>query len=283
MTIMRTLLATLSLTLLLTVSGLADDIGQHPGLQLAMAQLKVNQRFTPEFVAALRPEADKGDKAAIFALALVHIMDRGVPKDEAESARWVEKAWRAGDIDVTYTVGMMYKNGELYPKDAEKSYLWVSRAMEMGNPDARYFVAFAKEKGLGVAVDIPSALRLYEEGAAKGHPLSLMRMGYLHREGKLLPKDSKLAFQYWTKGAETGDPFLQTTLGFCYLLQPEFFPTAYPEMPKDDVEAYKWLTLAAAGGNPQAIKLREMAERRMSPADIDRAKSLAANFKPIKK
>jgi len=283
MTIMRTLLATLGLTLLLTASGHADDIGQHPGLQLAMAQLKVNQRFTPEFVAALRPEAEKGDKAAIFALALVHILDRGVPKDEAESARWVEKAWRAGDVDVTYAVGMMYKNGELYPKDAVKSYLWVSRAMEMGSPDARYFTAFAKEKGLGTSTDTSSALKLYQTGAAEGHPMSLMRMGYLHREGKLLAKDSKLALQYWTQGAATGDPFLQTTLGFCYLLQPEFFPTAYPEMPKDDVEAYKWLTLAAAGGNPQALKLREMAERRMSSADIYRAKSLAASFKPVKK
>lgn len=280
---MRTLLATLGLTLLLTASGHADDIGQHPGLQLAMAQLKVNQRFTPEFVAALRPEAEKGDKAAIFALALVHILDRGVPKDEAESARWVEKAWRAGDVDVTYAVGMMYKNGELYPKDAVKSYLWVSRAMEMGSPDARYFVAFAKEKGLGIAIDSPSALKLYQEGAAQRHPLSLMRMGFLHREGKIVAKSPQLALEYWTKGAETGDPILQTTLGFCYLRQPEFLPTAYPEMPKDDVEAYKWLTLAAAAGNSQALKLREMAERRMSSAEIARAKDMAASFKPSPK
>lgn len=110
-----------------------------------------------------------------------------------------------------------------------------------------------------------------------------MRMGHLHREGRLLAKDPQKALLCWTKGAETGDPFLQTTLGFCYLRQPEFFPTAYPEMPKDDIEAYKWLTLAAAAGNSHALKLREMAERRMSPAEIARAKDMAASFKPSSK
>ncbi len=261
----------------------AADIKDHQGLQLILSQLKAHQRITPEFVGSIRPQAERGDKGAIFAMALAYVFDRGIPRDEAESVRWVERAWRAGDIDATYTVGMMYKNGELYPKDAEKSYLWISRAMEMGGADARYFVALAREKGLGVAIDASSALRLYEEGAAKGHPLSLMRMGFLHREGKLVAKDSQKAFQYWTKGAETGDVYLQTTLGFCYLRQPEFFPTAYPEMRKDDVEAYKWLTLAAAAGNSQALKLREMAERRMSSAEIDRAKDMVASFKPSSK
>lgn len=280
MTIMRPLLATLSLTLLLTASVLADDIGQHPGLQLAMAQLKVNQRFTPEFVAGLRPEAEKGDKAAIFALALVHILDRGIPKDEAESARWVEKAWRAGDVDVTYTVGMMYKNGELYPKDAGKSFLWISRAMELGHPDARYFVGFAKEKGLGVAMDVPAAVRLYQEGVDQGHPLSLLRMGNLHREGGVVAKDSQLAFRLWLRGAESGDPFLQATVGMCYLRQPEFFPTAYPEMAKNDVEAYVWLTLAAAGGSKGSGNLRTMAEKRMSASEIKEAMDKVAAFRP---
>ena len=280
---MKRTILTLLFGLLFAPLADAADIKDHQGLQLIVAQLKVHQRITPEFIGAIRPQAERGDKGAIFAMALAYVFDRGIPRDEAESVRWVERAWRAGDIDATYTVGMMYKNGELYPKDAEKSYLWISRAMEMGSADARYFVAFAKEKGLGIAVDTPSALRLYQEGATKGHPLSLMRMGYLHREGRLLAKDSQKAFQYWTRGAETGDAYLQTTLGFCYLLQPEFFPTAYPEMPKDDVEAYKWLTLAAAAGNSQALKLREMAERRMSSAEIARAKEMAASFKPSSK
>jgi TPR repeat protein len=259
------------------------DIKDHQGLQMIIAQLQTHQRITPEFISSIRPQAERGDKGAILAMALAHVFDRGIPPNEAESIRWIEKAWRAGDVDVVYAIGMMYKNGELYPRDAEKSYLWISRAMEMGSPDARYFVALAKEKGLGIAIDSPSALKLYQEGAAQRHPLSLMRMGFLHREGKIVAKSPQLALEYWNKGAETGDPILQTTLGFCYLRQPEFFPTAYPEMPKDDVEAYKWLTLAATAGTSQALKLREMAERRMSSAEIARAKEMAASFKPSSK
>jgi TPR repeat protein len=280
---MKNLLASLFMSLLVSAPLAAEDIDNHPGFKLVIAQLKLHQRFTPEFVEMIRPQAEKGDQGAMFALALTYIFDRGIPRDETESIRWVEKTWRAGDVQATYTIGMMYKNGELYPKDAVKSFLWVNRAREMGHPDARYFVGYAKEKGLGVPVDIPNALQLYQEGVKMDHPLSLLRLGYLHREGKVVPRDSRLAFSLWMKGAETGNPMLQSTVGLCYLRQPDFFPTAYPEMPKDDVEAYKWLTLAAAAGDSQALKLREMAERRMSSAEIARAKEMAASFQTSSK
>jgi TPR repeat protein len=277
---MKNLLAALFMSLLVAAPLGAEDIDNHPGFKLAIAQLKVHQRFTPEFVESLRPQAEKGEQGPAFALALTYIFNRGIPRDEAESIRWAEKAWRSGDVLATYTIGMMYKNGELYPKDAVKSFLWVNRAREMGHPDARYFVGYAKEKGLGVPVDIPSALQLYQEGAKLDHPMSLLRLGYLHREGKVVPKDSRLAFSLWMKGAETGNPLLQSTVGLCYLRQPDFFPNAYPEMEKNDVEAYKWLTLSTAGGGVGTAKLREMAETRMSPSEIKEAKEKAAAFRP---
>jgi hypothetical protein len=277
---MRILFATLFMSLCLVAPLSAEDIDAHPGFKLVVAQLKAHQRFTPEFVNALRPQAEKGDRAAIAALALTYIFDQGIPRDEAESIRWVEKAWQAGDADVVYSVGMMYKNGELYPKDAEKSFLWVKRAMEMGHPDARYFVGFAKERGLGVPVDLPGALKLYQEGAEQLHPLALERLGRFHREGKGVPKDSQLAFRLWMKGAEAGHPLLQSTIGLCYLRQPDSFPNAFPEMAKDDIEAYKWLTLAIEGGFKTSAGMRNIAARRMSVAEIKEAIDKAAAFRP---
>jgi hypothetical protein len=45
-----------------------------------------------------------------------------------------------------------------------------------------------------------------------------------------------------------------------------------------------WMTLTTlATGNSQALQLREMAERRMSSAEIARAKEMAASFKPSSK
>jgi TPR repeat protein len=277
---MRILFATLFMSLCLVAPLSAEDIDAHPGFKLVVSQLKAHQRFTPEFVNALRPQAEKGDRAAIAALALTYIFDQGIPRDEAESIRWVEKAWQAGDADVVYSVGMMYKNGELYPKDAEKSFLWVKRAMEMGHPDARYFVGFAKERGLGVPVDLPGALKLYQEGAEQLHPLALERLGRFHREGKGVPKDSQLAFRLWMKGAEAGHPLLQSTIGLCYLRQPDSFPNAFPEMAKDDIEAYKWLTLAIEGGFKTSAGMRNIAARRMSVAEIKEAIDKAAAFRP---
>ncbi|MEY3851650.1 MAG: hypothetical protein RI910_630, partial [Verrucomicrobiota bacterium] len=49
---------------------------------------------------------------------------------------------------------------------------------------------------------------------------------------------------------------------------------------KDDIEAYKWLTLSTAGGGVGTAKLREMAEKRMNASEIKEAKEKAAAFRP---
>jgi hypothetical protein len=95
---MKNLLAALFMSLFVAAPLAAEEIDDHPGLKLVVAQLKLHQRFTPEFVEMIRPHAEKGDKGATFALALTYIFDKGIARDEAESIRWVEKAWRAGDM-----------------------------------------------------------------------------------------------------------------------------------------------------------------------------------------
>ena len=52
-------------------------------------------------------------------------------------------------------------------------------------------------------------------------------------------------------------------------------------VPTDYVRAHMWFSLAAAQGEQRAAKtLIEMAERRMTPAQIDEAQKLARDWKP---
>jgi TPR repeat protein len=52
-------------------------------------------------------------------------------------------------------------------------------------------------------------------------------------------------------------------------------------VPQDYVRAHMWFSLAAAQGEQRAAKtLTEMAERRMTPAQIAEAQKLARDWKP---
>ena len=51
-------------------------------------------------------------------------------------------------------------------------------------------------------------------------------------------------------------------------------------VPQDYVRAHMWFDLAAAQGEPKAATVLEMAERRMTPAQIAEAQKLARDWKP---
>jgi hypothetical protein len=49
---------------------------------------------------------------------------------------------------------------------------------------------------------------------------------------------------------------------------------------KDYVTAYMWLDLSAAAGNANAGKTRDTVARKMTPAQLAKAKKLRAEWKP---
>jgi TPR repeat protein len=50
-------------------------------------------------------------------------------------------------------------------------------------------------------------------------------------------------------------------------------------VPQDYVRAHMWFSLSAAQGEQSAVKGLEMAEQRMTPAQIDEAQKLARDWK----
>jgi hypothetical protein len=51
-------------------------------------------------------------------------------------------------------------------------------------------------------------------------------------------------------------------------------------MPQDRVTAYMWLELAAAAGNPDALRDADALARQMTPSQIAEAQKLAHDWKP---
>ena len=72
--------------------------------------------------------------------------------------------------------------------------------------------------------------------------------------------------------AERGKAVAQWSLGIMY--------ERGRSVPQDYVQAYRWYTLAAAKGLKEAVKGRDLLEKRMTPAQLAEAQRRAREWKP---
>ena len=87
-------------------------------------------------------------------------------------------------------------------------------------------------------------------------------------------KDYETAYKLILPLAEQGDANAQYNLALMYALG--------KGVPQDYVSAHMWLNLSASNGNKDAVKGRDIVEKKMSPSQIEEAQRLARNWKPKK-
>jgi TPR repeat protein len=87
--------------------------------------------------------------------------------------------------------------------------------------------------------DYKQASAWYRRAAEEGSISGAIHLAELYRDGgKGFPRDMTQAAAWYRKAADQGDPTAQGTLGMLYALG--------QGVPRNDVEAYYWLDLAAA-------------------------------------
>lgn len=91
--------------------------------------------------------------------------------------------------------------------------------------------------------DFRQAAEWYRKAAEQGSVSGATHLADLYRDGgKGFPRDVTQAAVWYRKAADQGDPTAQGTLGMLYALG--------QGVPRNDVEAYYWLDLAAAVKSP---------------------------------
>jgi hypothetical protein len=91
------------------------------------------------------------------------------------------------------------------------------------------------------------AIAWYSKAADQGSIAGQMHLAALYRDGgKGFPRDMAQAVEWYRKAAEQGDVTAQATLGVLYSIG--------QGVPRDDVEAYYWLDLAASVKGPNQEK-----------------------------
>jgi TPR repeat protein len=125
-----------------------------------------------------------------------------------------------------------------------------------------------------------TAVRIWKVWAGKGNAEARTLLGAMYWSGEGVQRDHKEAARLYTLAANQGYARAQNDIGFML-----GFGEGIPH--RDDVEAYKWLTLGIKGYTAknqdrldQARKDLANLAKRMSPAQISEAERRVKSFKP---
>ena len=129
--------------------------------------------------------------------------------------------------------------------------------------------------------DMATAARLWNVWADKGNAEARTLLGAMYWSGEGIPRDHGEAARLYLLAANQGYARAQNDIGFML-----GFGEGVP--PRDDVEAYKWLTLAVGRYTSRNEDRLEQAKRdlatlasRMSLAQIAEAEGRARTWKPV--
>jgi TPR repeat protein len=95
-------------------------------------------------------------------------------------------------------------------------------------------------------------------------------LGSMIYSGQGTPKDDKQAVYWFTKAAEQGDALAQFSLGSMIYIG--------EGTSKDDVMAYVWWNVAAAQGSENAIKVRGLVEKELTPDQLAEAQKISKEY-----
>jgi len=107
--------------------------------------------------------ADKGNRDALFALAMFNFQGRAGTRDLAEAARLLDAAAKLGHPSAAYDLGLLYMQGQQVTQDFRRAAELFAIAAEAGNPEAQYALATMYKEGRGVTKDSTRAAQLYEK------------------------------------------------------------------------------------------------------------------------
>lgn len=79
-------------------------------------------------LANMRTQAEAGDPLAQYDIGALYHDGRGVPQDDAEAARWYERAAEQGFVLAQLRLGILYAEGRSLPPDNLTAHMWLSLA-----------------------------------------------------------------------------------------------------------------------------------------------------------
>ncbi len=157
-------------------------------------------------LAEFRQAAEQGSVVAQVNLAAMYYKGQGVPRDDAEAAKWYRKAADQGDAVAQNNTGLMYDNGRGVPQDFGEAVKWYRRAAEQGQTGAQFNLGVMYRTGLGVRQDPAEAALWFQRAAEAGLAEAQYTMGRMRHLGVVLVRDDRRALNWYRRAAAQGHP-----------------------------------------------------------------------------
>src|SRR5260370_22631528 len=162
----------------------------------------------------------------------------------------------------------------------------LQKEAEKGNAQAQYYLANAYYNGNGIARNPVEGANWLLHAAEQGHVQAQCDLGVMYQKGNGVAQSYQDTLKWYRIAAEQGDALAQHNLGSLHakgfrIKGMGFFNRtgfAFMKATQDFVEAYKWFSLAAAGGHSRSLKDRAIIKRRMWAEQITKAEELVQEF-----
>lgn len=190
----------------------------------------------------LRQAASQGEAEAQNDLGAFYAQGLGVPQNDTEAVKWFRLAAEQGDPLAEYSLGSSFFWGHGVAKDLNEAVKWYRRAATQGQLDAELELGDIYLGGRGLATDYRSSAKWYRKAAAQHSAIAINALGYIHEQGGFgVARDTRAAVKRYRQAAAMGDAKGQMNLGRMYMNG--------MGIPKDLIEAYKWIYLATKTGD----------------------------------
>jgi TPR repeat protein len=119
--------------------------------------------------------------------------------------------------------------------------------------------------------DYTAVLTEWRPLAERGHASAQINLGVIYGTGYGVPRDNAEAVKWYSKAAAQGNANAQYSLGLMHFKG--------RGVAQDLVLAHLWFSLSAAKGNKHSSESRDLAAKRMSPAQLAEARKLARTWR----
>jgi TPR repeat protein len=126
--------------------------------------------------------AERGDVAAMYAIAGRLAVGTGIDKDDVAAFKWYEKAAANGHNKATIRLAICYSSGKGVARDAKKAFKFFKQAAVDDDMEAIANLAVCYASGLGTAVNEEESTRLYLEVLNSGNQTAIAIVEVLKKE-----------------------------------------------------------------------------------------------------
>jgi TPR repeat protein len=235
---------------------------------LAQDSVKASTASKPDLPGLIK-KAEAGDAASQNFLAMMYVSGDGVPKDFSKAMHWFSKSAEQGNAEGQYNLAVIYEKGEGVTPSCADAVKWYSKAAQQKFAPAIDNLIGMRKHGICLKQDDKEIATLTKQLAELGDAVAQLNLGTYFVMGRGVPQNEAEGGRWYALAAESGEPSAQFMLG-------QYYRDGRGNIEKNYVTAYKWFTVAVAGGNH--LDGRNFLKNKMTPEEIATAERQAQEW-----